>query len=289
MLGSSGRSRYTTFVGRSAERQRRAANPDIPCVTEDVGVGAVKTQVGEADLRGLLDVVAAFADGEGSAWPPPSGLEGIHALIGCDDVSFNDFDPSARRFYSLTEHPAHGEDYDHDPFWAGYWDNSFCSYPQRSGDNRSVIKLSDFYSRRGWHETATYRDCLGRFGVEHEMLMSIHAPAGRSRRLVFFRCSGSDFSERDRLLLSLLRPHLQDAYQQHERVLQGIPDLTHRQWQLLRLVAAGHTNVEIARSLHISVGTVRTHLEHIFERLEVATRGAAVARAFPHMTEQFEA
>lgn len=263
-------------------RWRHTATHDIGCVTDDVGVGAVKTQVGEVDLRGLLDVVAAFADGDGSAWPPSAALEGLDALIGCDDVSFNDFDASARRFYNLTEYPAHGEDYDNDAFWASYWGNSFCSYPQRSGDDRSVIKLSDFYSRRQWHETATYRDCLGGFGVEHEMLMSIHAPAGRSRRLIFFRCSGSDFSERDRLLLSLLRPHLQDAHQQHERALQRTPDLTHRQWELLRLVAAGHTNIEIARSLHISVGTVRTHLEHIFERLEVVTRGAAVARAFPN-------
>jgi len=50
---------------------------------------------------------------------------------------------------------------------------------------------------------------------------------------------------------------------------------------LLRLVAAGHTNSQIARRLGIAEGTVRTHLENIYERLHVSSRTAAVSRAFP--------
>jgi DNA-binding NarL/FixJ family response regulator len=50
---------------------------------------------------------------------------------------------------------------------------------------------------------------------------------------------------------------------------------------LLRLLAAGHTNTQIARRLGISEGTVRSHLEHIYERLGVSNRTAAVTRAFP--------
>jgi DNA-binding NarL/FixJ family response regulator len=50
---------------------------------------------------------------------------------------------------------------------------------------------------------------------------------------------------------------------------------------VLRLVAAGYTNRQIGLRLRISEGTVRTHLEHIFERLEVPSGAAAVARAFP--------
>ena len=52
-------------------------------------------------------------------------------------------------------------------------------------------------------------------------------------------------------------------------------------WELLRLLAAGHTNAQIARRLGISEGTVRTHLENIYERLDVSSRTAAVTRAFP--------
>jgi DNA-binding CsgD family transcriptional regulator len=49
---------------------------------------------------------------------------------------------------------------------------------------------------------------------------------------------------------------------------------------VVRLLREGLTNQEIAERLIISTGTVRTHLEHVFEKLGVHTRTAAVARAF---------
>ena len=78
-------------------------------------------------------------------------------------------------------------------------------------------------------------------------------------RLYFVRGSGPDFSERDRALLVLLRPHLQQAYLDAERRRHPVPQLTPRQKELLRLVGAGHTNAQIARRLGISQGTVGTH------------------------------
>jgi len=79
-------------------------------------------------------------------------------------------------------------------------------------------------------------------------------------------------------LLTLLRPHLHAAYLAGVR--QPEPDLTPRQIELLRLVADGHTNHQIARRLGVADSTVRKHLENIFERLQVSSRTAAVARAF---------
>ena len=83
-------------------------------------------------------------------------------------------------------------------------------------------------------------------------------------RLFFLRGPGPDFSERDRALLTLLRPHLHHAYLDAERRRHPVPQLTPRHWDLLHLVAAGHTNAQIARRLGISQGTVRTHLETIY-------------------------
>jgi DNA-binding NarL/FixJ family response regulator len=100
-------------------------------------------------------------------------------------------------------------------------------------------------------------------------------------RLYFRRGPGTDFSERDRALLTLLRPHLHQAYLDAERRRHPVPRLTPRQKDLLRLLAAGHTNAQIARRLGISEGTVRTHLENIYGRLNVSSRTAAVTRAFP--------
>jgi DNA-binding NarL/FixJ family response regulator len=106
------------------------------------------------------------------------------------------------------------------------------------------------------------------------------AGPGRAMRLCFLRGPGRDFSERDRALLTLLRPHLHQANLDAEQRRHPVPRLTSRQIDLLHLLAAGHTNIQIARRLGISEGTVRTHLENIYERLNVSSRTAAVSRAF---------
>jgi DNA-binding NarL/FixJ family response regulator len=98
----------------------------------------------------------------------------------------------------------------------------------------------------------------------------------------FWRARGPDFSERGRTLLAFLRPHLYEAYLGAERRRRGTPRLTPRQWELLRLVAAGYTNSQIGTRLGISAATVRKHLEDIYGRLQVSSRTAAVTRAFSH-------
>jgi DNA-binding NarL/FixJ family response regulator len=110
--------------------------------------------------------------------------------------------------------------------------------------------------------------------------MCLPSPRLRTLRLVLIRGPGSDFSERDRGLLALLRPHLDARFRAWQRRRQPSP-LTARQRELMTLVAAGRTNGQIARQLRISEGTVRTHLENIFQRLQVSNRAAAVVRAFP--------
>lgn len=56
--------------------------------------------------------------------------------------------------------------------------------------------------------------------------------------------------------------------------------LSPREMEILRLVAAGTTNREIARKLFISEATVKTHLLHIYEKLGVPDRAAAVSAAY---------
>lgn len=55
--------------------------------------------------------------------------------------------------------------------------------------------------------------------------------------------------------------------------------LSARELEVLRLVAAGQSNPEIARSLVIGEATVKTHLTHVFEKLDVGDRTRAVTRA----------
>lgn len=59
----------------------------------------------------------------------------------------------------------------------------------------------------------------------------------------------------------------------------AVPTLSPRELDVLRLVADGRSNPEIARALHIGEATVKTHLLHVFEKLEVNDRTRAVTRA----------
>jgi DNA-binding NarL/FixJ family response regulator len=58
--------------------------------------------------------------------------------------------------------------------------------------------------------------------------------------------------------------------------------LSQREVEVLRLVAAGLTNKQIAERLHLSEKTVARHLSNIFTKIDVASRSAATAFAFEH-------
>jgi DNA-binding NarL/FixJ family response regulator len=59
----------------------------------------------------------------------------------------------------------------------------------------------------------------------------------------------------------------------------SLGDLTKRELEVLRFLAMGHTNRQIAEQLFISPDTVKTHLEHIYQKLGTPDRTAAVAEA----------
>jgi DNA-binding NarL/FixJ family response regulator len=66
-----------------------------------------------------------------------------------------------------------------------------------------------------------------------------------------------------------------------KRVVTAFPaGLTERECEVLRLIAAGHTNKEIAETLVLSGKTVSRHLSNIFAKINVSTRAAATAFAF---------
>jgi DNA-binding NarL/FixJ family response regulator len=62
----------------------------------------------------------------------------------------------------------------------------------------------------------------------------------------------------------------------------GLEHLTPRQVEVLRLVARGMTNNEIAETLFLSRRTVHAHLRSIFHKLGVGHRSAATRYAIQH-------
>lgn len=248
----------------------------------------------ERDLRALAAIVSEdrpdLPHGEGL---PPSLLADLMRQIRCDAIAFGGFDSGRQETWAVQFTPDGSEAAvaGQAPVnWQHYWHCQPCSYPDRTGDLRSVVKISDFYSDRQWHSIGTRCGINRPLGFEHDLMLTLPATPGpviepgRTMRLFFLRGPGPDFSERDRAVLILLRPHLSQAYLDARRRRHPVPRLTPRQWDLLRLIAAGHTNAQIARRLDVSEGTVRTHLENIYERLNVSSRTAAVTHAFRDRT-----
>ncbi|HVQ86768.1 MAG TPA: response regulator transcription factor [Actinomycetes bacterium] len=242
------------------------------------------TSLTDSDARRLLELVE---DARAASTPdvlPDLVLESAFGLIECDSISYFDFDPYLQRTYELRVFPhtdTYAEQDEGNVFWKYYWSDLSCCWPSLTGDERSITSISDFYSQREYHRSAMYNDYLKHEDAEREVMMCLSAPGTRTRRLLFWRGRGSDFDDRDRLVLALLRAPLNEVCRQRSSAQSRQLHLTARQMQLLQLVAQGHTNRDIATQLVVSVSTVRKHLENIFERLDVNNRTAAVARVFP--------
>ncbi|MBE5976755.1 MAG: response regulator transcription factor [Paenibacillaceae bacterium] len=59
----------------------------------------------------------------------------------------------------------------------------------------------------------------------------------------------------------------------------GIPLLTKRELEVLKLISSGASNEEIAQLLYISISTVKSHILNLFTKLNVNSRSKAVVEA----------
>jgi DNA-binding CsgD family transcriptional regulator len=247
------------------------------------------SQLREGDVDLMLRVIEDGRRDDPGELMPWALLEGLQALIPCDlDVSYQHHDYV--KYHTLVmqgvDHDgAHGgpdypdPDRADDPFWQLWWP-SMCSYPQRTGDLVSVIHTGDFFPTERERRADPMSEVL--CDLRYCMIVSLPAPPGQARRIPFMRWSGPPFSERDRQVAALLRPHLEEIWLDAERRRSGVPQLTPREWQVLGMAAAGLSYAQIASQLFVSLGTVRKHMEHVRERLGVHSVGAAAALALPH-------
>jgi DNA-binding CsgD family transcriptional regulator len=72
------------------------------------------------------------------------------------------------------------------------------------------------------------------------------------------------------------------AAEAQERAAAEADPLSEREHEILRLLALGHTNHEIAEQLYISVRTAESHRAHIMQKLRLSTRAELVRYALSH-------
>jgi two-component system, NarL family, nitrate/nitrite response regulator NarL len=69
------------------------------------------------------------------------------------------------------------------------------------------------------------------------------------------------------------------SHEQGSNAGNGLTALTERERQIMRLVSEGLSNKEIGRRLNIADGTIKVHLHHIFQKLEISNRTVLAALA----------
>ena len=82
----------------------------------------------------------------------------------------------------------------------------------------------------------------------------------------------------DVLTFLLTRRSRPAPFEKNARAL-GYLGISEREYEVLELLAAGHSNREMAERLYVSPNTIKTHLAHLYEKLEVSRRTQAVRKA----------
>lgn len=181
--------------------------------------------------------------------------------------------------------------------WAGPrferagWTHPFTQHVVKTGDP-SALKFSDFFTDRQFRNSELYAEVYRPVQIERVLGAMILRDPTTLTTINSTRCTGArDFSERDRLMLSLLRPHFDLARRNAERVSAQRASkveeldafaLTPREREIGAWMARGKTNLEISLILRTRVRTVEKHVENILAKLGVENRTAAaliIARA----------
>jgi DNA-binding CsgD family transcriptional regulator len=247
---------------------------------------AGKWVITDTDVRALLDVFDRCQPAADDDIFYADVLVGVRELIPCDNISFQLMDVAEQRVrllhvtddgVSRKESVGRTDEF-LQMFWQEFWEEDGCAGPLTTGDYSTLLHKASTHDRRSYANTPLGSQ-FASMGVKDEVLVPMTPLGGTDRRLLLFRNQGSpDFSEREKAMLALARPHVAELHSRRERELRGEPNLTPRQWEVLRQVATGAGNTQIARALGLSEATVRKHLENVFLRLGVQSRTEAVAR-----------
>ena len=246
----------------------------------------------DKDRRAVLDAAVLLSDCCDPVQLAVVGAEQLRLLLHAEVSAFTCVDLQQRRvdvlitpdvpeYHSAAERAS---DTLADNPLPAYWASSAAPSPSR---------VSDHLSRRDWFATATYSEVLRPMGTPHMLGVPLRDAAAGGPSCAVSR-SGSDFSARDVGVATALQAALVVAHRHVTRmpgaastrqvaraaapVLRPAVSLTPREAEVLSSLSAGSTAQAIARSLDVSPGTVRKHLERVYRKLGVQDRLSAVNR-----------
>jgi DNA-binding CsgD family transcriptional regulator len=162
------------------------------------------------DGERLLRFVAEAESLGGDQPFTPELLGELGRLVEADSISYCELDRVRRRdLFYVQRAPDEEEDVDIDP--AVFWDivieeDPICMAHQLG--HYGAHKMSDFVTRQEFRNMRLYELWYGPFGTEYELNVALPSPLWHTKTFLLSRGPGRDFTERDRLVLDLLQPHL---------------------------------------------------------------------------------
>jgi DNA-binding CsgD family transcriptional regulator len=230
------------------------------------------------DLRGVLELLYDLGSQPAADPFPLPMLNRLGALVGAQKTGYGEFSfteggrsyVARYRLNNRTEPAWLAETYKR--WW--HQDPIVCRIHARAVE---PMAASDRVSMRTFHRLDYFQHVHRPFGTADCVRLFLPAPKTMSR-FFWFDQEHWGLKQRERELLELLRPHL--VLWRRRWTAPACPaafELTAREQEVLQEASNGATNREIAEKLWISPHTVRTHLHHIFEKLNVRTRTEAAA------------
>ena len=232
----------------------------------------------KTDLRGVLELLYDLGAAPSFDPFPLPMLNRLGTLVGAHKTGYGEYSFTEGGRSYLTQHLLNNRT---EPAWLAetakrWWLQNpiVCRLHARAIEPMAV---SDRVSMRTFRRLEYFQHVYRPFGTVDSVRLFLPAPRTMSR----FFCFDQEhwgLKQRERELLELLRPHL--VLWRSRWTAPAYPnafELTAREQEVLQEASNGATNREIAEKLWISPHTVRTHLHHIFEKLDVRTRTEAAA------------
>jgi DNA-binding CsgD family transcriptional regulator len=164
------------------------------------------TALSARDAERVLRFVAIAGEMGGDEPFTSQVLVELGKLVAGDGVTYCEQDRVRKRMRLGIGRP--GDDSSDPP--VSYWDiaheHPVCSR-HNTGDF-SALKLSDFVTLQELKRSHLYAVWFRPVGIDHELSVAIPSPPWHTKTFLFDRNPGRDFTERDRLVLDFLQPHL---------------------------------------------------------------------------------
>lgn len=243
-------------------------------------------RLGIADYEAVLGFLEQAQTLDAFAPITPELLDRLAQLADCEWATFFEMDHSRRMFTGYIPCAAEGGTLPEpeDEWWTC---RRIVEFRRHKSTNRfEPVLLSDAFTL-GERTNGDFNINFREYGFADQIHVNLHPTRDWAAEIVVFR--SGELGERERLILRLLRPHLAAMYRRAEvrrrlatASAEFDPDalaaLTPRECDVMRCVADGLTNHEIAAALVVELSTVRKHLEHVYQKLCVHSRTAAVAQ-----------